>query len=186
MLPSPAMAWMKLVPLPAPTLLGILWAAAKLSRPARYLEIGSRQGHSLAMVHDAAPACRLTAVDFWPAEYAGEPDSYAFFHGNLARLGAEAVCHQGNSHDLLPTLAGPHDLILVDGDHSQEGAAADLRDAARLLAPGGILLFDDLDHPAHPYLRQVWRDAYWPYPAFVWESPPAPRCFGVALLCRPA
>jgi SAM-dependent methyltransferase len=48
------------------------------------------------------------------------------------------------------------DLVLVDGDHSAAGAMADLAGVQRLVKPGGFVVFDDIDHPAHRYLRQVW------------------------------
>ena len=49
------------------------------------------------------------------------------------------------------------DLILVDGDHSEAGAHQDLQNVFPRLAPGGMLVFDDIAHPAHHYLLTLWR-----------------------------
>ena len=50
-------------------------------------------------------------------------------------------------------------MITVDGDHSEDGAYADLSNVIQRLAPGGILVFDDIAHPSHPYLIDCWRRA---------------------------
>jgi predicted O-methyltransferase YrrM len=66
----------------------------------------------------------------------------------------------GSSHELLPEFlrggAETFDLITVDGDHSRDGALADLNTVAGALRPGGLLAFDDISHPQHPYLYEVW------------------------------
>jgi hypothetical protein len=48
--------------------------------------------------------------------------------------------------------------VLVDGDHSDEGARADLENAWPLVVSGGTLLFHDICHPAHPGLRRVFAE----------------------------
>jgi predicted O-methyltransferase YrrM len=49
------------------------------------------------------------------------------------------------------------DLITVDGDHSPRGAARDLQDVLPRLRIGGVLVFDDISHPQHPKLLEIWR-----------------------------
>lgn len=49
------------------------------------------------------------------------------------------------------------DLIYIDGDHSFYGAYSDLKNTIKLLAPGGVLVFDDRAHPRHYYLTTVWK-----------------------------
>jgi predicted O-methyltransferase YrrM len=49
------------------------------------------------------------------------------------------------------------DLITVDGDHSAEGATKDLEDVIPYLSVGGVLVFDDISHPQHRYLLDVWK-----------------------------
>lgn len=142
-----------------------LAAAAELTAPRSYLEIGVRRGRSLAVVVGRAPACDIVGVDLWNPGYAGI-DNPGVEH---VRAQASAAGHtgtlelvSGDSHEVLPRLfaARPDldfDLITVDGDHSRRGAARDLRDVLPRLRIGGVLVFDDIGHPAHPYLSKVWR-----------------------------
>ena len=67
----------------------------------------------------------------------------------------------GNSHQTVPAFFAEHpgkqfDLILVDGDHSAEGAREDLLSVLPRVAPGGAIVFDDIVHPMHHYLEDVW------------------------------
>ncbi|HEX9659999.1 MAG TPA: class I SAM-dependent methyltransferase, partial [Rhodothermales bacterium] len=48
------------------------------------------------------------------------------------------------------------DLMTVDGDHTARGASEDLRNVTTRLKLGGVLVFDDIAHPHHPDLRDVW------------------------------
>lgn len=144
----------------------VLLAAGKLAKPRRYLEIGVRRGRSLAMVAAGSPACDVVGFDMWQENYAGiENPGPAFVSEELKRLGHTGSLEfvNGNSHQTVPAYFASHpdiffDLITVDGDHSLEGAAQDLRDVIPHLSLGGILVFDDTVHPAHPGLADVWRD----------------------------
>ena len=49
------------------------------------------------------------------------------------------------------------DLITVDGDHRIHGAKTDMRNVIKRLKVGGILVFDDIVSPHHPYLAKLWR-----------------------------
>ncbi len=135
-------------------------AAQPRERPLNYLEVGCRLGHSLATVMLASSSpVRATVVDLWISGYGDEPNpgpDAVFSH--LERLGAYTglmEVWQGDSHAVLPTLRGPFDLILVDGDHTKEGARADILDCAALLAKDGLMVFDDAVEP----LLSVWRRA---------------------------
>ena len=50
------------------------------------------------------------------------------------------------------------DVITIDGDHSELGAAQDMCDTLPRLAVGGAVVFDDIAHPKHPELNRVWRE----------------------------
>ena len=71
---------------------------------------------------------------------------------NLARVGFSETKLQlccGNSKEWLPklteTLKEKVDIVLIDGDHTYEGALADLRNAVPLVKPGGFILVHDVD-----------------------------------------
>ena len=148
-------------------IVNVLYAAAKLHRPKNYLEIGVRRGRSCLVVASACPDVNIFGCDIWMENYAGmENPGPGFVRNELARLGhiGQLEFLNGDSHRLIPELIRfrPEllfDLITVDGDHSEGGALADLETVIELLAPGGILVFDDIAHPAHGYLLDVWRRA---------------------------
>jgi predicted O-methyltransferase YrrM len=70
----------------------------------------------------------------------------------------------GDSHMTIPAFSEGNpdltiDMITVDGDHPHDGAPADLRAVIPHLSLGGALVFDDIAHPDHPCLVDVWRHA---------------------------
>lgn len=126
-----------------------------------YLEVGCREGHSLRAVV-AANVETLTSVticDTWESHYGGTGrGSHAHIDELLRSIGyiGQSRFLDGRSSEMLPLLMDERfDLILIDGDHSDAVAESDLRHAARLLAPGGRIVFDDICHPAHLSLRGV-------------------------------
>lgn len=144
----------------------VLHTLAQSLKVERYLEIGVRQGRSMAMVVVRQPGVHVTAFDMWQKGYADmDNPGPEFVRAQMARFGHTGTLEfiDGNSHETLPRYFAEHprqtfDIITVDGDHSPEGAAADLRDVLPRLRVGGALVFDDIAHPAHPKLLQVWRD----------------------------
>lgn len=150
-----------------------------------YLEVGVCWGHSLKVVLDQGYPSRLTLCDTWGGEYGGEQ-----FGGptHIERMLEQMKYRHpvtylnGNSHELLKTVTETFDLILVDGDHSPEGAREDLEDCWKLLEPRGLLVFDDLVHPAHPELREVYRTFVRTANATVVHEDMSPN--GVGVLCK--
>jgi SAM-dependent methyltransferase len=127
----------------------------------RYLEIGVRRGHSIIPAMVSNPMLSATAVDVWSGDYSKEPNTVKMFEDTLDYLGIGFVAiFQGDSKVILPQFeveGNRFDLITVDGDHESEPAATDLRNAEKLLKPGGVLIFDDINHPSYPGLLEVWK-----------------------------
>lgn len=54
--------------------------------------------------------------------------------------------------------AGRYDLVLVDGGHEYVHGVADTRTALRLVAPGGIILWDDFEPYWHGLVRGICQE----------------------------
>lgn len=129
--------------------------AADLPRPVRYLEIGSFEGSSLTFVHALLKGqVQATAID--PFENYDElrdtdmPNVGARFRANVKAVGVDVRILQGHSVDRLPPLisAGEtFDLIYIDGSHAGLDVMTDAVLCWRLLAPHGLMIFDDYRFP---------------------------------------
>ncbi len=66
--------------------------------------------------------------------------------------------YDGDSKETLPKFFEEHrdkiDVIFVDGDHTAEGAIEDLENVAGRFK---VLVFDDIYHPQHGYLADIWK-----------------------------
>ncbi|MFC1637032.1 glycosyltransferase family 9 protein, partial [Planctomycetota bacterium] len=136
-------------------------------KPSNYLEIGVRRGRSMAQVLVQSPQTRAYGFDSWIQEYSGTPNPGSdFVISELKNLSVNnlPILIEGDSHVTLPRFwVDPNnprqfELILVDGDHSYEGAKKDLEICLAHLAPGGALVFDDITHHSHPELRHLWEE----------------------------
>ena len=142
----------------------VLRACAALLEPTSYLEIGVRRGRSMAMVAEARPDCAIVGVDMWLDDYAGmENPGPDHIRTEMQRLGhrGDLQLLSGDSHEVVPELFDSRpelsfDLITVDGDHTPRGAREDLTEVLPRLRIGGALVFDDIRHPSHPELFDVW------------------------------
>ena len=169
----------------------VLLAVAQLIRPKNYLEIGVRRGRSMAMVAASCPGCEIIGLDMWKPNYAGMPNPGPdFVQAEMKKFNHKGRVEliSGNSHEVLPRYFDDHpktffDLITVDGDHSKRGAIQDLSDVLPRLKVGGVIVFDDICHPAHPYMFEVWQEVVASDPRFsTWHF--TELGYGVALAVR--
>lgn len=128
----------------------------------RYLEIGVRDGDSLRqVVANSQTVGVLYMADTWGSQYGGTGrgncQHIEQLLNGLGYTGRRVFLH-GDSQETIPALPPQEwaDLILVDGDHSADGALADLRNCWPRLTPGGRLVFHDLHHPSHRYLEPLF------------------------------
>jgi SAM-dependent methyltransferase len=165
----------------------VLQSIADQRKITAYLEVGVCYGHSLKAVLERQFPDRLTLCDTWGGEYGGEqfggPTHIEVLLKTVLHYPNPVTFLNGNSHELLKTVKDQFDLILVDGDHSAEGAREDLKDCWRLLMPDGLLVFDDLVHFSHPELLSVFRTfAHEVQASVVHEDLDHPM--GVGVLCK--
>ena len=141
-------------------------AVSKNIKVQSYLEIGVRTGRSMVTVARNAPDCKIVGFDMWIEDYAGMdnpgPDSVLELLRKYHYSG-DVELIAGNSLSTVPEYFKKNpdqyfDLITVDGDHRIKGARKDLRNVLPHLKIGGLLVFDDIVSPHHPYLRQLWNN----------------------------
>ncbi len=99
---------------------------------------------------DAFDLFRLHEVDFFwgkhSTEWLGGRTHKAHYEDRFRDAIQTGVMHlhEGDSSLLLAQMPdASYDMIYIDGDHSYEGALKDADVAARKLAPGGLLVFND-------------------------------------------
>lgn len=129
----------------------VKWAAEQI-QPKTYLEIGTRRGWSTAMVVSTNSECDLYCFDIWEAGYSGaENPGPQFVQKEMEKLGYKKNINffSGDSKVTVPEFFNQNpdlyfDLILVDGDHTVDGAVTDLRNTLGHVALNGFLIFDDI------------------------------------------
>lgn len=144
-----------------------LFGLVRALRPARTLELGTNLGVGAAHLAQAlclneeegAPPTRLVTLE-------GAPALAVRAAGALARLGHAVGDGPGArvrpvvgpfAETLAPTAQaeGPFDLVFVDGHHEEEAALAYVEALRSHLAPGALLVLDDVE-PGRP-VQRAWR-----------------------------
>jgi predicted O-methyltransferase YrrM len=150
----------------------ILLVVKALARkgPIEILEVGSWAGASAISWASALKKLgfegHVTCVDPWRPYFDLEAQSKSaghyermnhaaqngairkLFEHNVASAGFSdiIIAKAGKSSEILPGLAPEsYDIVYLDGSHSFEDVLFDLREAKRLLRPGGIICGDDLE-----------------------------------------
>lgn len=145
---------------------------AKKAPLRRFLEIGVFKGVTTSIL---AQVGETVAIDWFQGNYeaARRPETPSELEvidrrsGFLEALDSVGVRDrvtvlEGSSHDILPRLRGNRfGLAIVDADHSEAGAYADIRDTWPLVAPGGFLVLDDFSLAEvgggfRPDVRRAW------------------------------
>lgn len=129
------------------------------------LEVGSYEGRSTLFMLDHCPRARIVCID----PFLNDGTSYnesgldtqckrIFLH-NTAAYRDRITLMQEKSSEALPKLLASgrrFDLIYIDGSHMSDSVFADSMISARLLTPGGVVLFDDYGHFPHAYPDLVY------------------------------
>lgn len=137
-------------------------------RPTSLLEIGCFEGQATRwFATELAPELQQIAV-VDPLEQGSIENTVrseapsggllASFLRNTQDVGVAMDVHQGYSLDLLPKLIAlghSYDCVYVDGSHDGKDVLADAVLADLLLAPGGLLVFDDYRWGLHRQLPEL-------------------------------
>lgn len=109
-------------------------------------------GHSASAMLQANPDVVVHSFDTMSWNY-----SWPVARWLSTAFGSRFILHPGNSRQKVPQWSeelaavstatpaekAPCDMVLVDGDHSLQGAAADLRNFRALARPGAPIVVDD-------------------------------------------
>ena len=120
---------------PMQSLLKFLLAYAK---PKQILEVGTAVGFSALLMSEYGPAdCHITTIEKYEKRIPVARE-------NFKRAGAEdrMTLMEGDAADILRELEGPYDMIFMDAAKGQY--LHFMEDAMRLLAPGGLLISDNV------------------------------------------
>lgn len=126
-------------------------ALADLARDRTVLEIGSFLGRSTAAL--ASTARRVWAVDWHFKDRCTASvdvqDTLPGLRRNLTDCGLadKVIILCGLVDDVQEHLVGPFDLVFIDGAHDAKSVARDAALARRVVAPGGVVAFHDVDEP---------------------------------------
>lgn len=149
------------------------WAWALDNHPRRILEIGTRTGISMCQLlsayMDYSMIDKIVCCDLF---------NDGFLSPELVKMNMRALLVPedvinkvtfltGDSKStllpLIQTEAGTYDYILVDGSHDESDATVDLENARLLVAPKGVIVFDDVA-PDGMNLLGVWNKFKEKYP----------------------
>lgn len=131
-------------------------------RPKRAIEIGCYEGMSTVFTLDGAPfLTEMVCMDSWNGGEEHKERDFGViekrFDENIAlnKKGHIVRKMKGDSQDSLLTLLGEgkrecYDFIYVDGNHTAQGTLEDAVLCWKLLAEGGIMIFDDYLWRANP------------------------------------
>lgn len=118
----------------------------------------------MAIVASTSQKCSLYGFDLWVENYGNmsnpRPD---FGRSEFSKVGffGKLEFINGDSHYTLPKFLNQNpniyfDIFTVEGDHSERGAIEDILQLLPRLTIGGVIVFEDITHPRHPSLMNVW------------------------------
>lgn len=147
----------------------ILARLARLLPVRSYLEVGVRDGCSLWVVLEANPRImRLALADDWGTTHGGTGrGSHEHVAALLRNIGwpGRVLWLDGRSQETLPELSmrvptPTFDLVHIDGDHSYDGALADLRNCWPLTTAAMIVhdvdLVADVRRAVEQFSAESW------------------------------
>ncbi|WP_130836398.1 O-methyltransferase [Lachnoclostridium sp. Marseille-P6806] len=133
------------VPMIRPQTQRLLQFFLALQRPREILEVGAAVGYSALFLREyAPPGAHVTTIERDGERAREARRNFAAAEVSSAETSSAEPIRllEGDAAKLLPTLAGPYDLIFMDAAKGQY--AGFFPEVLRLLAPGGVLVSDNI------------------------------------------
>lgn len=128
------------IPIIQPEVGQLLLCLARLRGARRVLEVGAATGYSaLWLAQGLGEEGTLTTIELDPARARKARENFEQWFGGSA---GPVTLLEGDALQILPSLKGPFDMIFVDAAKGQYPEF--LRQVERLLAPGGVLVADNV------------------------------------------
>lgn len=124
------------VPIIRPQMQSFMKTLLTMSRPKRILEVGCAIGFSALWMRECSEA-EITTIEKYEKRIPIAKANFEKYDPNH-----RITLLEGDALEILPTLEGPYDLIFMDAAKGQY--LNFLPEIMRLLAPGGILLSDNV------------------------------------------
>ena len=125
------------IPIIRPSVQGFLRFLMKYASPSDILEIGTAVGFSALLMHEYAPDAKIITIENYEPRLVSARKNIAS-HGD-----GKIKLIEGNAEEVLPGLTDAgFDLIFLDAAKGQYITL--LPDIIRLLAPGGLLVSDNV------------------------------------------
>jgi predicted O-methyltransferase YrrM len=126
-------------------------------------EIGTFNGGTTRVLAEALPSDgAVVTIDLPPVEFDASQSPRHFVGGDVGRQHRDSPAAGKVTQLLEDSLAfdpspyaGKFDLVLVDGGHEYVHGTADTRTALELVAPGGVILWDDFAPYWHGLVRGI-------------------------------
>ncbi len=110
----------------------------KMKNPMKILEVGTAIGFSALLMSEYAPqGCKITTIEKYEKRIPLAKENFA-----KAGKAEEITLLEGDALEILPTLTEEYDFIFMDAAKGQY--IHFLPDILRLLAPGGLLVSDNV------------------------------------------
>jgi predicted O-methyltransferase YrrM len=130
-----------------------LAAITGLRRPQRIFEIGTYDGATTSLLARSAPQAEVFTLDLPPQGAGVATEAAEAAHAEIGGIGsrfrdtpeAQRITQLfGDSRTFdASRWYGTVDVVLIDGGHEYEVAKADTATALKLVAPGGVIVWDD-------------------------------------------
>lgn len=123
------------------------------------LEIGSLEGRSASWLLETFPNFYIDCVDAWAdTEQLGGAEHERRFDENMAKFDDRVGKAKGRSVEVLSSFLSDHmfySFIYIDGSHEARDVIADAALCWEMLAPGGLMCFDDYKRRARHAKHQA-------------------------------